>query len=514
MIKDESIWIGSNAQGEAITLLPKMANRHGFIAGATGTGKTVTLKVLAENFSALGVPVFMADVKGDCAGLSQAGSESPALQSRLQQLGIDDFSYQGVPVTFWDLYGRKGIQLRTTISEMGPLLLGQILGLSEVQASILSVIFKIADDNNLLLIDTKDLKALLTYVGEHTEVYEADYGKMSASSLGVIIRELVALEGIGGDIFFGEPALNISDWLSTDASGKGRIHLLDSSSFVNNNKLYAMFLLWLLSELFEALPEVGDLEKPKMIFFFDEAHLLFKDTPKTLLDKIEQVVKLIRSKGVGIYFCTQNPQDIPDGVLAQLGNKIEHALRAYTPAEQKAVKAAAMSFRENPDFDTFDTILNLGTGEAVVSFLDEKGVPTVAEKIMVLPPQCAFSGISDDRRTQMIQKSLFYSKYAQAVDADSAYEFLQRRGIEASDTSVDEKKQLSQKEKVAARAAEKREKVRKSEIKKVGNAALGSVGRSVGQSIGKQLFGSAGKTIGGNIGASLGRSILNTLMRR
>lgn len=512
MIKDGRIWIGNTAEGNSVTFLPKMANRHGFIAGATGTGKTVTLKVLAESFSAMGVPVFMADVKGDCAGLAQAGKESAALNERLKALGIEDFSLQGAPVAFWDLYGKKGIPLRTTISEMGPLLLGQILGLSEVQASVLAVLFKIADDHQLLLIDTKDLKALIAYVGDNASAFEASYGKMTKASLNVIVRELVALEAIGGEDFFGEPALDISDWLSTDATGKGVIHLLDSSSLVNNSKLYAMFLLWLMSELFEALPEVGDMEKPKLVFFFDEAHLLFKDTPKALLDKIEQVVKLIRSKGVGIYFCTQNPKDIPDGVMAQLGNKIEHGLRAYTPADQKAVKAAAMAFRENPAFDTFDTILNLGTGEAMVSFLDEKGIPTIAEKITILPPQCAFESIEDSVRQQLIQGHLLYSKYAQSVDNDSAYEFLQRRGLE--EEGVEPSAALSPEDEKALRDAEKRAKARSNEMKKVGNAALGSVGRSIGQSVGKQLFGNAGKTIGGNIGASLGRSILNTLMRR
>lgn len=342
MIKDEKIWIANDDKGDNIFILPEMANRHGLIAGATGTGKTITLKVMAESFSDMGVPVFMADVKGDVSGMVAAGEDSENMQKRIEKFGLSElFKYRGYPVAFWDLFGKSGIPLRTTISEIGPMLLSRILELNDLQTDVMTIVFKIADDNNLLLVDTKDLKAMLNYVQENASLFAAEYGRISSASIGAIIRALVALEMEGGDVFFGEPNLNIFDWLNVDSSGKGIIHILDSSSLIKNAKLYSTFLLWMISELFENLPEVGDLKKPKMVFFFDEAHLLFKDAPKALIDKIEQVVKLIRSKGVGIYFCTQNPRDIPDGVLAQLGNKVEHALRAFTPSDQKAVRAAA-----------------------------------------------------------------------------------------------------------------------------------------------------------------------------
>ena len=342
MKKDDKIWAAVNDAGEDLFLLPRMANRHGLIAGATGTGKTVTARVLAESFSDMGVPVFVADVKGDLAGIMAPGTDSEDMQKRIQRFGLADtgFTYTGYPVALWDIYGEKGMPLRTTVSEMGPLLMARILQLNDLQSDILSVVFRIADDNNLLLIDIKDLKAMLNYVQEHAKEYAEQYGRMSSASIGVILRALVALEGQGGDMFFGETALNISDWMQT-YDGKGMINILDSVSLFNTNgKLYSTFLLWFLSELFEMMPEVGDLPRPKMVFFFDEAHLLFKDASKDLLDKIEQVVKLIRSRGIGIYFCTQNPRDIPDAVLAQLGNRVQHALRAYTPADQKAVRAA------------------------------------------------------------------------------------------------------------------------------------------------------------------------------
>ncbi|MCR5703124.1 MAG: DUF853 domain-containing protein [Eubacterium sp.] len=554
MIKNEQIWLANTAQGENISIIPKMANRHGLVAGATGTGKTVTLKVMAESFSEMGVPVFMADVKGDIAGMMNPGTDSEDMQKRIERFGLAEagFSYKGYPVTFWDIFGTKGIQLRTTISEMGPLLLSRILNLNDLQSDILTVIFKIADDNNLLLIDTKDLKAILAYVDANADLFAADYGKMSSASIGVITRALVALESEGGDVFFGEPALNIADWLQLGDGGRGMINILDSSSLINNGKLYSTFLLWMLSELFETLPEVGDMNKPKMVFFFDEAHLLFEDIPKALLDKIEQVVKLIRSKGVGVYFCTQNPRDIPDGVLAQLGNKVEHGLRAYTPAEQKAVRAAADSFRVNPEFDTYQTLLELGTGEAVVSFLQEDGVPGIAQKVNILPPQCSMGTVSDSERDQKIKESLLYSKYANSYDPDSAYEFLVRKGIEEQQAAEEAKqaeeeakqaekeakeaekqaekeakeaaKQAEREEREKAKAAEKEakekakqeEKERKAKqqaMKTVGNSVVGTVGREVGKQVGKN-FGKFGKTLGGNVGASLGRGILSTLFKK
>lgn len=524
MVRDEKIWVANNDKGEPLYIIPKMANRHGLVAGATGTGKTVTLKVLAETFSDMGVPVFMADVKGDIAGIMNPGDDTENMRERIERFGLAEhnFTYKGCPVNFWDIYGKNGIQVRTTISEMGPLLLSRILGLNDLQTDILNVVFKIADDNNLLLIDTKDLKSILAYVDKNSKEYEEQYGKISSASIGVIVRALVSLEKEGGDVFFGEPALNICDWLTQD-NGKGVINVLDSSTLINNGKLYSTFLLWMMSELFETLPEVGDLSKPKMVFFFDEAHLLFDDAPKVLLDKIEQMVKLIRSKGVGVYFCTQNPKDIPNGVLSQLGNKIEHGLRAYTPLEQKAVKAAAESFRSNPDFNTYETILSLGTGEAVVSFLGEDGIPGIAQKAYILPPACNFNTISDSERDNKIKESLLYSKYAKAVDNDTAFEFLQRKGLEdakaaeeAAQKAIEEKEAAKEAEKKAkedAKAAKQATSARNRAIKTIGNSVVGTVGREVGKNVGKK-FGSFGKTLGGNVGASLGRGLLSTLFKK
>ena len=531
MIKDGKIWAGSNADGGQIFLLPGMANRHGLIAGATGTGKTVTLKVLAESFSEMGVPVFMADVKGDIASIMMPGSDSEDMQERITRFGLAEsgFTYQGYPVTLWDIYGQKGIQLRTTITEMGPILLARILGLNELQSGVLSIVFKIADDNGLLLVDTKDLKAMLNFVQENNNKFAAEYGKMAPATIGAIVRALVALEVAGGDQFFFEPALNISDFLAVGEGGKGMINILDSESLINDGTLYSTFLLWLLSELFDKLPEVGDLDKPKMVFFFDEAHLLFKGTSKSLLDKIEQVVKLVRSKGVGVYFCTQNPKDIPDGVLAQLGNKIQHGLHAYTPADQKAVRAAADSFRANPAFNTYETILNLGTGEAVVSFLGEDGIPIVCEKASILPPKSRFGAITDDERDRAIKGSLLYSKYYEPHDPDSAYEFLQRRDVELAEQAAKAKeeaelakaqaaaekqaaKEAAAAERAAQREAEAAEKAKKRAVKSVASTVVGTVGREAGKAVGRS-FGSLGKTVGGNLGASLGRNILGTLFK-
>ena len=543
MYKDGKVWLAVNEDGEDIFLLPGKANRHGLIAGATGTGKTVTLRVMAEAFSDMGVPVFLADVKGDIAGMMAPGIDSEDMQARIERFGLaqNGFAYQGYPVTFWDSYGQNGIQLRTTISEMGPMLLARIMKLNELQTNILSIVFKIADDNGLLLIDTKDLKSMLNYVNGNRSEFEAEYGKMSPASIAAILRAVVALEIDGGDVFFGEPGLNIRDWLSTEG-GKGMINILDSQSLINNGRLYSTFLLWMLSELFEKLPEVGDPAKPKMVFFFDEAHLLFNDAPKSLLEKIEQVVKLVRSKGVGVYFCTQNPRDIPDGVLAQLSNRIQHALRAYTPADQKAVRAAADSFRENPAFNTFDTIMGLGTGEAVISFLEEDGTPCIAQKTKVLPPQSRMGAVTDAEREQCIKESVLYGKYWEAEDPDSAYEILERLGLEREAELAKAKEQaeiakaeaaaakLREKEAVAAEKAAQREQEKaeaaaareaareaaqkKRAAKQVGSTVAGTVGREVGKTVGGTIGGKFGKTLGGNLGASLGRGILNTLFGR
>lgn len=524
MYQDKKIWVG-NAGEQKVYIYPQMANRHGLIAGATGTGKTVTLKVLAESFSDCGVPVFLADVKGDLAAMCRQGEESGSVAERVEKMGLlkEDFSFQKYPVNFWDVYGEQGMPLRTTISEMGPLLLSRILDLNETQSDILSVIFKIADDEGLLLIDTKDLRAMLQYVGENAKEYSMKYGNMSSASLAAIIRSVVALEGEGGELFFGEPALNITDWFSRDCDGKGCIQILDCRQLINNPTMYATFLLWMLSELFEILPEAGDLEKPKMVFFFDEAHMLFDTASKALLTKIEQVVKLIRSKGVGIYFITQNPRDIPDGVLSQLGNKIQHALHAYTPAEQKGAKAAAQSFRENPSFDTYDTLLELGIGEALVSVLDENGIPTVVERCKILPPQSKMGALDDAERAKEITDNLLYIRYKDYADRDSAYEFLQRQSAanaEAAQKAAEEaaekkaaEKQAAAEKKAAEKAAQKEAAAKNRVVKSVASSAAGTIGRELGNSLGSSVGGKFGKKIGGNVGASLGRGLLSTFLK-
>lgn len=524
MYQDKKILVGMSGD-EKVYIYPKMANRHGMIAGATGTGKTITLKVLAESFSSCGVPVFLADVKGDLAGMCRKGTMNNNVQKRVDSMGLDQLGYDfdSYPTTYWDVYGEKGLPLRTTVSEMGPLLLSRILDLNQTQTDIMTVIFKIADDEGLLLIDTKDLRAMLQYVGDNAKEYSLTYGNMSKQSLAAIIRAIIALESEGGDQFFGEPALNIADWFCTDCDGKGTIQILDCQKLINFPTMYSTFLLWMMSELFETLPEAGDREKPKMVFFFDEAHMLFDNAPKALLEKIEQVVKLIRSKGVGIYFITQNPRDIPDGVLAQLGNKVQHALHAYTPAEQKAAKAAAMSFRENPDFDTYETMLQLGIGEGLISVLDENGVPTIVKRATVLPPQSQMGPITDEERDGEIKGNLLYVRYNDFYDRDSAYEFLQRKSLadaeaaqQAANQKAAEKSALAA-AKAAQRAAEKeaaaKEKQKARIVKSVANSAGGTIGREIGNSIGKSIGGRFGKKLGGNIGASLGRGILSTFFK-
>ncbi|MCR5627986.1 MAG: DUF853 domain-containing protein [Lachnospiraceae bacterium] len=534
MVLENRIWAANDEKGNKLFLSPKMANRHGLIAGATGTGKTITLKVLAESFSDMGVPVFLSDVKGDLAGMVSPGEDNSGMLERKERFSLNEngFDYIGYPVNFWDIYGEKGIQLRTTVSEMGPLLLSRILDLNDLQTDILSIIFKIADDRDLLLIDTKDLKAILNYVSENSKEFSEDYGNISKVTISAILRAVVSLEIDGGDKFFGERALDIMDLFSV-SHDKGVINILSSEKLIGNVRLYSMFLLYLMSELFETLPEVGDREKPKMVFFFDEAHLLFKGAPKILIEKIEQVVKLIRSKGVGIYFVTQTPSDIPDGVLSQLGNKVQHALRAYTPSDQKAVKAAAASYRENPEFDTYETLLALGTGEAIVSFLDEDGVPAMVQKAYILPPQSRMGGIDESLRDSVMKDSLCYSKYKEAIDPDSAYEFLKRMGLEEEEAKQKEAEEaaaekLRTKEEAAAQKArekeaaaeekalkkkqEQEEKAKKRVVKNVGSSVAGTVGREVGKAAGAG-FGRIGKTIGGNIGASLGRGILSTLFK-
>ncbi len=416
----------AKTQEQELYLLPQMANRHGLIAGATGTGKTVSLQKLAEGFSQLGVPVFMADVKGDLAGISQAGGNNPKVVERAKQLGMD-LKGRPYPVVFWDMFGEQGHPLRATVSEMGPLLLSRMLNLNETQEGVLALVFKIADDNGLLLLDMKDLRAMLQHVGDNAKDFTTSYGRVSAASIGAIQRGLLALEQQGGDKLFGEPALEVDDLLQTDQDGRGVINILAADKLMQSPKVYATLLLWLLSELYEHLPEVGDPEKPKLVFFFDEAHLLFDDAPDALMDKIEQVVRLVRSKGVGVYFVTQNPLDVPDKVLGQLGNRVQHALRAFTPRDQKAVNAAAETFRQNPKIDVAKVIQELGVGEALVSFLDDKGAPGVVERAFVVPPESRIGPITPDERQKTIQGSVLFGHYENQVDRDSAYERLTSR---------------------------------------------------------------------------------------
>ncbi|MBV8624596.1 MAG: DUF853 domain-containing protein [Herbaspirillum sp.] len=430
MINPLPIAIQSGHSGGQLCLLPQLANRHGCITGATGTGKTVTLQVLAQALSEIGVPVFMADVKGDLSGLGKAGSASPKARERLAQLGLPEPAWAAAPVAFWDVFGEQGHPVRATISDMGPLMLARMLNLNDTQQGVLQLVFKIADDNGLLLLDTKDLRAMLQHVGENAAQFKTEYGNISAASIGAIQRGLIGIDEQGGDRFFGEPMLDIADWMQTDGQGRGVINILAADKLMNAPRLYSTFLLWMLSELFEHLPEVGDLDKPKMVFFFDEAHLLFDEAPKPLLQKIEQVVRLIRSKGVGVYFVTQNPLDIPDTVLGQLGNRVQHALRAYTPRDQKAVTAAAETFRPNPQLNTVQAITELGVGEALVSFLDEKGRPNVVERGYILTPSSQIGPLTADERRALIASSLVAGVYEQAVDRESAYERLKGRAVQ------------------------------------------------------------------------------------
>ncbi len=429
---EHKVWLCQNSQG-GIYLTPKMANRHGLIAGATGTGKTVTLKVMAESFSEMGVPVFLADIKGDVSGMLLPGKDSEGFQKRIKnKLGLNiDWKFSGYPVRFWDVYGKMGLPVRTTISDMGPELLGRLLELNDTQAGVLNLVFRYADAQGLLLLDFKDLRSMVQYVGEHAAELKTQYGNVSTQSIGAIQRALLRLEDQGGNIFFGEPALEIRDWFAQDQQGRGVINLLHCTELFQNPLLYSTFLLWMLSELYEMMPEAGDLDKPKMVFFFDEAHLIFKDAPRTLLDKVEQIVRLIRSKGIGIYFITQQPADIPDSVLAQLGNKLQHALRAYTPKERKGLKAAAQAFRPNPELNAEAVLGELGTGEVLVSLLDEEGVPTMVQRAYVMPPRSYLGTCSDEQRRKTIQETPLYMKYAESIDRESAYEILQKRAQEA-----------------------------------------------------------------------------------
>jgi DNA helicase HerA-like ATPase len=424
----ESFVIARTSSGQDVALHPALANRHGLITGATGTGKTVTLQVLAEHVSRIGVPVFLADVKGDLSGLAAPGSASPKLRERQKATGIAEPAWSATPVVFWDVFGRRGFPVRATVSDLGPLLLGRLFGLNATQQGVLALVFKVADDHGLLLLDLKDLRAMLQFVGEHAREFTTEYGNVSTASIGAIQRALLEIEQQGGAAFFGEPMLNVDDLLQTDAHGRGVVNILAAEELVRSPKLYGTFLLWLLSELFERLPEVGDREKPTLVFFFDEAHLLFDDAPGALLEKIEQVVRLIRSKGVGVYFITQSPADVPEAVLGQLGNRVQHALRAFTPHDQKAVKIAADTMRPNPKIDTARVITELAVGEALVSVLDESGSPTVTERAWIVPPASQIGPIGEaDRSAIRKEQAALYGQYEQAIDRESAFEKLKTR---------------------------------------------------------------------------------------
>ena len=564
MVDNGLIYFARKGDGETLSdkicMRPDKANRHGFICGATGTGKSVTLKVLAESFSEIGVPVFMSDVKGDMAGIAVPGTDSEGMQKRLDRFDIrESFSYRGFPVSIFDIYAQNGTPLRTTVSEMGPMLFSQVLDLNDTQTELMQVIFKIADDLGLILIDTKDMKATLQYCADHSNDFKMDYGLIPKQSTSAIIRAIVALESEGADIFFGEPAIDIRDLFLTAPDGRGIINILDAETLINKPRLYSAFMLYLLSELFEVLPEVGDPEKPKMVFFFDEAHLLFKNASKSLLEKIEQVVKLIRSKGVSIFFVTQSPGDIPGSVMSQLGNKIEHGLHAYTPAEQKALNAAADAFRENPEFNTKELMQNLGTGEAVVSMLDEKGAPSVAEYAFILPPESRMGALTEDERRTAVDYSPLNNKYLVMVDNVSAYEVITGRvpgaaasgagaytapdgqvygntsGIPAAEPAAQpaaddgitidyESVQPAAQKRPKTAAAPAPEDDGRSTIGEIADNYLGkagtrqvirstgsTIGREIGKTIGEAVLGKKGRTIGGNIGSAIGRNLLGTL---
>jgi hypothetical protein len=481
------------AKGDVdVNLLLKMSNRHGLIAGATGTGKTISLKVLAEAFSSMGVPVFLSDVKGDLASLCIPGEMNQKIEERIALLNLNNHQFQSFPVCLWDVFGRLGHPIRTTISDIGPLLLSRLLGLNEIQSGILNIIFKIADDEGTLLLDLKDLKAMLKYVGDNSSEFTTEYGNIAKQSVGTIQRTLLMLEEQGAEVFFGEPAFDIRDFLKLDSRGVGYINVLSAEQLFNSPALYSTFLLWLLSELFENLEEVGDVDKPKIVFFFDEAHLLFDEAPKALLDKIEQVVRLVRSKGVGVYFITQNPADIPYSILGQLGNKVQHALRAFTPKEQGDIKAAADSFRANPKFSSVETILDLRVGEAMVSFLDKDGRPSMVERAFVLPPQSFIGTITPEKRSEIILGSSYYRKYETMVDRDSAYEMLERK----TNKSIQEseiKARIEENEKLRKAQYEpplQRRSSTASGLERAGKSFMTSFGSQIGREVVRGILGS------------------------
>ena len=531
MFTEDKVLYVAHGQDGPISICGKMANRHGLIAGATGTGKTVTLQVLAETFSQAGVPCFMADMKGDLSGISQPGAMSGFIEKRCAEFGIDNPQFEKCPVRFFDVFGEQGHPMRTTISNMGPQLLSRLLGLSDVQEGVLNIVFRVADERGLLLIDMKDLRSMLNYVAQHASELTTTYGNVSSASIGAIQRALLTLENQGGEIFFAEPSFDIFDLMQTEG-GRGVMNVLAADRLMLNPKLYSTFLLWLLSDLYAQLPEVGDLELPRLVFFFDEAHTLFEDTSNALVDKIEQVVRLIRSKGVGVYFVTQSPTDIPENILGQLGNRVQHALRAYTPKDQKAVRTAAQTFRANPAFKTEDAIMELGTGEALVSFLDEKGIPSMVQRARILFPLSQIGAISESQRKQTINASRLFGKYDRVIDRESAFEVLlaesERQQVEIQAAAQEEERNLR---KAKETKAEKPAKEKKSSglgskiFAAAVGAAISSVSRSVGTSVANKVTGKKTKTDGKSIAnkaignatstatRTLTRSILGNLLK-
>lgn len=491
----------ARTRDKELHLLPRLANRHGLITGATGTGKTVSLQKMAESFASIGVPVFVADIKGDLSGIGMPGLASERLMQRLAAIGIDAFEPRANTVVFWDVYGENGHPVRATVSDMGPLLLSRLLNLNDTQTGVLQIVFRIADDNGLLLLDLKDLRTMVQHVGENARSYTTEYGNVSAASIGAIQRGLLGLEEAGGDRFFGEPMLDIADLIQTDGTGRGVINVLSAEKLYNSPQLYSTFLLWMLAELFEQLPEIGDPEKPRLVFFFDEAHLLFKDAPKALIEKIERVVRLIRSKGVGVYFVTQNPLDVPDSVLGQLGNRIQHALRAFTPRDQRAVKSAAQTMRANPDFDAAEAITELGVGEALVSFLDEKGRPEVVERSFVIAPGSRLGPMTAQERDAAIRGSVLFGHYERSVDRESAYEML-REQAQAAAARAEEDARAKEAQRASGQAAPAGG--------GLSDILFGSTGPRGGRRDGLAQI--AAKTVTRTIGSSIGRQIARGLL--
>lgn len=508
---DGKVYLGKSIKPEFLNL--KLANRHGLITGATGTGKTVSLQILAEGFSAQGVPVFCADVKGDLSGIAAKGTTKDFLEKRAKTIGFDDYIYEAFPVIFWDLFGEQGHPVRTTVSEMGPLLISRLLGLNETQEGVLNIAFRIADEEGLALLDMKDLRALMVNVAERAKELTTEYGNVSAASVGAIQRRLLVLEEQGGEDFFGEPALDIRDMMRIDRDGRGFVSVLAADKLMNSPQLYATFLLWLLSELFEELPEVGDPQKPRLVFFFDEAHLLFDEAPKALIGKIEQVVKLIRSKGVGVYFVTQNPLDVPDSVLAQLGNRVQHALRAYTPREQKAVKVAAETFRPNPEFDAFEAITQLGVGEALVSTLEKKGVPSIVQRTLIRPPSSRLGPIDKSERRDVMGDSPVRNLYDKNIDRESAYEILNKRAEEKA-RAEEEQQRREEEEKQREKEAKARAREQSRYDYEQGRSRQRSTPRrSNRQSVGEAMVKSLGRTVATTVGRALVRGLLGAIKK-